>query len=274
LFKKYPLVETLISQSLQYSGFNTIKPNYKLLKNPLSEGFWGSLPATDNAPFLNTRAIDSFVDSNSATTTKLSFTKEMLKSIVVIGQVSRKFVVCSLLVRKKSKCIVVVDPHAAEERINVEKLTKDYMVSIKTLVDVGCINLSTTSTIQLAKAPKLKQYGIQLGVRHQQSNGKPIVSLKICTFLYDALDIKSLSDFIQRCLCWIESEISASIPLPIQELLNTKACRSAVKLGTELSLDDCKKLIENLGYCEFPFQCAHGRPLLVPLVSIYNADCS
>lgn len=34
----------------------------------------------------------------------------------------------------------------------------------------------------------------------------------------------------------------------------------------ELSNAQCEKLVMNLADCKFPFQCAHGRPSLVPLV--------
>lgn len=36
----------------------------------------------------------------------------------------------------------------------------------------------------------------------------------------------------------------------------------------ELSLDDCEQLTRRLSQCAFPFQCAHGRPSMVPLVEI------
>lgn len=36
----------------------------------------------------------------------------------------------------------------------------------------------------------------------------------------------------------------------------------------ELTLAQCKQVILNLGQCVFPFQCAHGRPSIVPLTVI------
>lgn len=35
-----------------------------------------------------------------------------------------------------------------------------------------------------------------------------------------------------------------------------------------LSLDDCQTLLARLGSCAFPFQCAHGRPSMVPLLDL------
>ncbi|XP_022251975.1 DNA mismatch repair protein Mlh3-like [Limulus polyphemus] len=40
----------------------------------------------------------------------------------------------------------------------------------------------------------------------------------------------------------------------------------AVKFGDELDSTECTHLIKSLAYCKLPFQCAHGRPSLTPLV--------
>lgn len=38
--------------------------------------------------------------------------------------------------------------------------------------------------------------------------------------------------------------------------------------GDKLALEECRSLIEHLAKCDFPFQCAHGRPSMVPLLSL------
>ena len=38
----------------------------------------------------------------------------------------------------------------------------------------------------------------------------------------------------------------------------------------ELSREQCEVLVRRLAGCVFPFQCAHGRPSLVPLVDLGN----
>lgn len=57
-------------------------------------------------------------------------------------------------------------------------------------------------------------------------------------------------------------------PQGIIDMLNSRACRSAVMFNDELSHDQCKTLISRVAECSFPFQCAHGRPSLVPLVDL------
>ena len=61
-------------------------------------------------------------------------------------------------------------------------------------------------------------------------------------------------------------------PQGILDLMNSRACRSAIMFNDQLSVDECKALIERLATCAFPFQCAHGRPSIVPLVDLENGQ--
>jgi DNA mismatch repair protein MLH3 len=40
----------------------------------------------------------------------------------------------------------------------------------------------------------------------------------------------------------------------------------------ELTKEQCQTLVSRLAECKFPFQCAHGRPSLVPLVDVGRVD--
>ncbi|PNS14584.1 DNA mismatch repair protein MLH3 [Sphaceloma murrayae] len=57
-------------------------------------------------------------------------------------------------------------------------------------------------------------------------------------------------------------------PRGLIELLNSRACRSAIMFNDKLSIAECQKLIDDLGRCAFPFICAHGRVSMVPLLNI------
>ncbi|EHK16044.1 uncharacterized protein TRIVIDRAFT_163354 [Trichoderma virens Gv29-8] len=55
-------------------------------------------------------------------------------------------------------------------------------------------------------------------------------------------------------------------PRGILELLHSRAC--AIMFNDALSAEECELLVRQLARCAFPFQCAHGRPSLVPLVDL------
>ncbi|KAM3511422.1 hypothetical protein MY11210_004914 [Beauveria gryllotalpidicola] len=49
---------------------------------------------------------------------------------------------------------------------------------------------------------------------------------------------------------------------------------SAIMFNDELTLAECTSLIRRLAKCSLPFQCAHGRPSMAPLVELGNKTCS
>lgn len=57
-------------------------------------------------------------------------------------------------------------------------------------------------------------------------------------------------------------------PQGIIELINSRSCRSAIMFNDPLTREQCEELLGRLVQCAFPFQCAHGRPSMVPLVDL------
>ncbi|KFA74692.1 hypothetical protein S40288_03933 [Stachybotrys chartarum IBT 40288] len=73
-------------------------------------------------------------------------------------------------------------------------------------------------------------------------------------------------------------------PQGILELLYSRACRSkyahprcgaliscfpgAIMFNDVLSMEQCEQLVGRLASCSFPFQCAHGRPSMAPLLDL------
>lgn len=63
-----------------------------------------------------------------------------------------------------------------------------------------------------------------------------------------------------------------SCPKGILNLLNSRACRSAIMFNDVLSTRQCQRLMEEVANCAFPFMCAHGRNSMVPLVYLDSDD--
>ena len=66
-----------------------------------------------------------------------------------------------------------------------------------------------------------------------------------------------------------ESFSLVGIPKELIEVIKMEACRGAVKFGDELRAEECQSIIKNLEKCKLPFQCAHGRPTVLPLTNIF-----
>lgn len=59
-------------------------------------------------------------------------------------------------------------------------------------------------------------------------------------------------------------------PPALTRILHSKACRGAVMFGTRLTRSACVTLLRLLACCRLPFQCAHGRPSVLPLCTLLS----
>jgi DNA mismatch repair protein MLH3 len=209
-----------------------------------------------------------------------------------------------------SQTLVLVDQHAASERVILERLLSDLYAPIdanstsaRLRTNTGCS--STVSTTVLDKplvfeltanesellrvqAPLFAQHGIlyDLHTTTQSRNHHTLSAKALPPGIAERCKLfpKLLIDLL-RSEIWSRVESGKPIPagLPassgeqswlrrlgtcpkvLLEMLNSRACRSAVMFNDVLSVPDCADLVERLGKCAFPFMCAHGRVSMVPI---------
>lgn len=77
---------------------------------------------------------------------------------------------------------------------------------------------------------------------------------------------ESMAGFSRTPHSWVQK--MSGCPQGIFDLLNSRACRGAIMFNDPLTIDECKTLVTRLGRCAFPFQCAHGRPSMVPILDL------
>jgi DNA mismatch repair protein MLH3 len=257
----------------------------------------------------NNKASDYFAASGNGTESKLS--KVNLQNAKVIGQVDAKFILCSMpSTDSSSQTLVLVDQHAASERVILERLLSDLYAPIdanstsaRLRTNTGCS--STVSTTVLDKplvfeltanesellrvqAPLFAQHGIlyDLHTTTKSRNHHTLSAKALPPGIAERCKLfpKLLIDLL-RSEIWSRVESGKPIPagLPassgeqswlrrlgtcpkvLLEMLNSRACRSAVMFNDVLSVPDCADLVERLGKCAFPFMCAHGRVSMVPI---------
>lgn len=271
--------------------------------------------------------------------------KEGLADAQVIAQVDRKFILIKVAMSSTAEeifeakgedgyVLVLVDQHAADERVRIEALLADLCTKVSESTYQIQSLLGLRSSIKTTRLPKpvtfkisarehtlFKQdasyfanwgilYDLPLprqGLSHSEDlqNSKLVVlSLPDSIAERCIIDTKHLADLL-RGEIWkreesgigrtkLHPERNSSSPTSnlmdstdveetwphrirdcpqgIINMLNSRSCRSAVMFNDELTQDDCRTLVEKLATCCFPFQCAHGRPSMTPLVKVNSAD--
>ena len=222
----------------------------------------------------------AFTQSSASFSAKLS--KQGLNSARVVSQVDKKFIlICmkestSISDREDAELLVLIDQHAADERIRVEELLADLKASPILLPKPLIFDIQTREHSLLSR---LASSFAALGIIYDLS--APAGSPK-CNMIVKALpaaiaercrlEPKVLIELI-RSESWKCEEEGGSLatktcPQGLVDMLNSRACRSAIMFNDELTKEECQILIQRLASCAFPFQCAHGRPSMVPLVDL------
>ena len=162
------------------------------------------------------------------------------------------------LVYEDDSGLVLIDPHAAHERINYERIktsAENNRNVQKLLVPVLLHPTLALETHEHQSA--LQSCGFEFGNTAQGVEMRAIPSIASVEFEPEALlraslsALKSHHDGDPRAILW--------------RTWATMACKASVKLTTQLSAQEAIVLWQDLHRCEQPFVCPHGRPTMIEL---------
>ena len=172
-------------------------------------------------------------------------------AISVIGQFRDLYLLC-----EADDDLLVVDQHAAHERINFERLREALDGGIDA-VPIEPTQLSLTAAeaaLVEANADTLDALGFRIesagGTYRATGLPAPLGRVAEPSAVHDVLD------------AFLAGDEPAN---PREELLKEIACHPSLKAGESLTGEDAARLVERLGACEQPFACPHGRPTVLTI---------
>ncbi len=259
-------------------------------------------------------------------------TRADLGAAEIIAQVDSKFILIKLRPQAHGRTadttdtgsLVLIDQHAADERIKVERLLQEFCQEpddeVKCLHSpLGCTSaVQTTSLLKplifdieaqegplfRRQAPSFARWGILYDLptppfqaagpssRHEPSSCRlVVVALPGVIAERCRTEPKHLIQILRGEAWRLHQEAGArgarpesafageggpdawvaqvrGCPSGILDMIHSRSCRSAIMFNDELGMDDCRRLVEDLARCRFPFQCAHGRPSMIPLLDL------
>ncbi|KAG7421031.1 DNA mismatch repair protein MLH3 [Fusarium oxysporum f. sp. rapae] len=235
--------------------------------------------------------------------------RHALAHATVIEQVDRKFILVKLPLEhaasgtlahgKQSSALVMLDQHAVDERFQLEDLMASYFthnpLTNQTSPVIEPLDRPIIFEVSKEEWSLLEQYheyfaawGITYQTPTSSQNKIIVTSLPPSIMERCRLEPRLLIELL-RTEVW--RSVDSSVPLVrpstatpdkpltsrfnrcprgILELLRSRACRSAIMFNDVLSVKQCEELISRLSRCAFPFQCAHGRPSMAPLIDLGN----
>ncbi|KAI0028362.1 hypothetical protein K488DRAFT_21698, partial [Vararia minispora EC-137] len=237
----------------------------------------------------------------------MTFDRVALADAVVLAQVDRKFILCTL----DDGVLAVFDQHAASERVRVERFLRELCElfledgqreGAKAEVTPAMPVLVTRREKEMLRVGNdvrevLERWGFSfvetgedsaeegeegLGAQVYVRSVPSVVSQKLLapnelqTFLKDFLAEREAGDSTPPIASQVDNAGTDDAfswqralrfcPRGLIELANTRACRAgAIMFNDALTRAQCERLVSQLAQTAFPFQCAHGRPSLMPL---------
>jgi DNA mismatch repair protein MutL len=158
--------------------------------------------------------------------------------------------------------LVLVDQHAAHERILFEELRRRMEEQ-----GVPSQKLLISQTFEL---PPRDADWIEQNMSILQKMGIGIENFGPNTFKIDSLPgfltVTDGAQFIRKVIDDLKSASDRSSPLRLgEDMIASTVCRHAVKANDPLRYLEVEKLIQDLLDCDLPYCCPHGRPTMIQI---------
>ena len=158
--------------------------------------------------------------------------------------------------------LVLVDMHAAHERITYERLKEamdDALISQQSLLVPVTITVSETEMLAWSEQQDLFQ---QLGLAVEQLDEQVLVVRSVPELLANA-DVSQLVRDVLSDL--VANDYSTRIEETLHEILSSMACHGSVRANRLLSIAEMNSLLRDMEHTERSGQCNHGRPTWVQM---------
>ncbi|PKY01915.1 hypothetical protein P168DRAFT_240632 [Aspergillus campestris IBT 28561] len=238
--------------------------------------------------------------------------RQDLERAEIVAQVDRKFILVKLGTAPgghdhdvAGSVLVLIDQHAADERCRVEALFERFLEWDSRRIDTVALEpiVFETPSTELALLKRyagfFNSWGVGYTVEQGPEDRRAFVSVNtLPRLIAERCRVEPIlvTDLI-RGEIWRREEnggrpttVAAKVrpsdtseentwvrrldgcPQGIIELVNSRACRTAIMFNDVLNTSECQSLVRRLARCVFPFQCAHGRPSMIPVVMTGMGD--
>jgi DNA mismatch repair protein MutL len=174
----------------------------------------------------------------------------------ILGQIKRLYIVA-----ESDQGLVLIDQHAAAERIRFERLTERYQKrSIRQeLAQPVTIELMASEEIMLSS---WKEALDDIGFEISSFGGRSYSVRSVPALGQKQESAEAVHDVLKELFLRGKPGPNS---VSRDEILKLLACRGSIKSGKELTLAEMEQLLHELGECNNPLTCPHGRPVMVTL---------
>lgn len=168
----------------------------------------------------------------------------------------------SYIVAENESGLVLIDQHAAHERVRYEQLMEQFEKQEKSVQPLLVPFQLELASQELNLLEQNMETFKNLGFEIEHFGGSTFVIQAVPSFFAkEDLDqvIKGVLDDI------LNQKDPSKMQGNIEVILTYMSCRSAIKFGQKLSLDEMQGLLNQMEGLKRPYTCPHGRPTMISL---------
>ena len=183
-------------------------------------------------------------------------TKEATLELYYIGQLHGTY-----LLAQNEEGLFIVDQHAAMERVQYEKNYRSLADvsgdSVELLIPI-VLKYAANELLLLKEAlPSLIKFGFEI----EEFGGQSLVVRSIPVWV-QKLDAKLI---VETILHQIILDNKVDIGKLRESVAIMMSCKGSIKANQYINDYEIKELLQSLCYCEQPYTCPHGRPIIVKI---------
>ncbi len=238
-----------LKRDLSTSGFN-------IKNNPDNTNIMGLSKNTDEAE--SNIELEDEDDVEISSISYFDEKKETLNSYNYIGTIFKTYNIFESLSESK---LILMDQHAAHERIQFEKFLSKY--NTKEVVSQQLLSpiLVNVNSEEIYAFKEYKEIFYDLGFEIDLFSDDTL----IIRGLPDILDLPKTKDLFINILDRLVVDKDSVTDSEILNKIIRMSCKAAIKSGDQMSSLEIKGLLDQLLKCNNPLTCPHGRPTIVEI---------
>ena len=190
---------------------------------------------------------------------------DSLPAMRVLGQFRETYVVA-----ETDTGLILIDQHAADERINYERLRDSFAGQTTTQTLAEPVELTLTAR-EGELFTSFKSALQRLGFAAERVDDRTLEVRTVPTLLAETADPELLRDALASFV-EADTDPGATVEAAADDLLADLACYPSITGNTSLTEGSIVDLLERLDDCENPYACPHGRPVLIEIDDDELAD--
>ena len=167
------------------------------------------------------------------------------------------------LITENQSGLYLVDQHAAQERVNYEYYRKaigEVSDDQQRLVVPIVLDYSTSDFLLISERLDLLA---QLGIQLEEFGQNSFVLREHPTWFKAGQE----EDTVREMIDWILTDHQISVAAYREKTAIMMSCKRAIKANHHLDEKQAVALLQRLPECENPYNCPHGRPVLVEITT-------